>query len=100
MEIVSTFTILVIFFIITITIIAKFVKYELNICTIIFKAFYTFRSARVEPSRLSANDLSHDDDGALLSGHSHDDEDGDDDDDFESDDYGHAAEGDGTIWPA
>ena len=30
----------------------------------------------MEPSWLSANDLSHDDDGALLSGHRHDDEDG------------------------
>ena len=51
----------------------------------------------MESSRLSANDLSHDDDGALPPGQRHDD---DDDDYCESDDYGHAAEGDGAIWPA
>ena len=55
----------------------------------------------MEPSWLPANDLSHDDDGALLSGLRHDDEDGDDDDDdCESDDQGLAAKGEGAIWPA
>ena len=50
----------------------------------------------MEPSWLSANDLSHDDDGALPSGHPHDDDDDDDDDDdceSDHDDEGRAASG-------
>ena len=46
-----------------------------------------FRSSWVEPGRVSANDLSHDDDGALSSGK--DDQKCDDDDD---DDYGALAQ--------